>query len=1080
MIPAQLVDLAKKIASVQTDDESQINSDQPALDEIQLDIIEQLLEESNEINQVNPHLGRGLAAIAWMAAQTKHDHPYLRGRAALLYGQSLNRAEFPDSALRVLEIARSVWIKLDDSNQVNRCDWQIGVANRILNRYPDAVELLTKTADEMQSAGMLDDAAYCRRDLGTTLNLQGRADLSGEPIRKALELFSNDENEIEIARCRLPEAARLQWLGRYDDASAELSLAIPALEKADLFVEQGMAYYIYAFLNMQRGTLAESIDHLNKARDLFNKVGLAFQIARCDNILGSAYLRSIRPLDAIPPLERAARWFHDHNRPVQAAYCDANLGLSYELLGDYNLARKKTESVIPTFQAAGEIQSAANNQYQLGIILCKAGHLEESLSCLETAWRTWQSINRPLYAASCALYLSNTYKLLGREDERLNWLESAIEGYKTTDSPVGVARTQIEMSHHYILAGQPSRALEFARQARKTLDGNTADMAFCERRLGEISLALDDTKTAIEHFACSVDAFTEIGMQVCALESQIALGETQSSIDQAQGRSTLESSLSQASEWQLPELAWRASISLAKIDRDQDNPVAELNHTEEAAYWLSLARRRLTQTSLEKDYLAGKIEVLERGFDLALELDRPEIALFFNDETRSQTLAVQFIYQNLKQPDSFTDSLVLKRNHLLTQIQNLENELRTIVFAQRTSILSSHQSTLMKRHHEAALEYESISAQIERSGRASTGRSTDIKPLDPEAFIKKGWQCLAYHLSKNLVTLFITTPNGIMSRQRPISQFDHKALEMCCSTSLQKRGLVFGQPGSALNNPILSQQWRKQLYKILIPPEIDDLISPDSTLTIAPHGMLYNLPFHTLIDEQNKFLIEKTALSYAPSLSLLQTCAKRPIQKRIKNCALIIGVQSFEGRHQDLQHATEEAIAVAGMVSYPYKLLVDKDANVENLSSLSGNYRIIHIATHGFTNREYGRLAGIALSDQDLLLDALNDIRLSAPVVVLSACETGIGLGQIDNQSGGVAGVFFTLGARVVVATLWPTFDPVTASIMQDFYQGLENGDSVSLALARAQRKRIDSPLFYWAPLSCFGLPNQGVSLKQK
>lgn len=1072
MLSPQFISLANEFAADQTGDHLSLIDDVHALESISADLIDALLNEAIITYPINPHLGRGYAAIAWNIAHDDCFSPALQARSALIYGQTLVRTEFPGLALTVLNSALKQWEAQKDPVQVNLCNWQISVAYRLQSRFKEAVELLTKTAEEMEGNGYLVDAACCWRELAITLNLQGRAEISGVPLNKSLEIFNAFDKEIEIAKCRVTNAARLQWLGHFDDALDELSKALPIFEKEHLLVEQGSAYYTSAFLNMQRGTLENSIEYLNKARNIFSQVGLSYQIARCDNVLGSAFLRDIRPQEAIPCLERAALWFQEHNLPVSAAHSQANLGLAYELLGDYPLARKFSESVIPVFQSVNEVQSTANSQFHLGVILCKSNYLEESLGYLEKSWQTWQDLNRPLYAANCALYLSYTCRLLGQEENRFDWLTKALLGFEKTNSPVGIARTQIELSNYYFTAGRYDCALETANKAREMLSGNTADMAYCERRLGEVSAALDDIKTAIEHFSRSIEAFSEIGMQVCVLESQIALGEVQGKVDEPQAHVILEKSMAKAAEWHLPELAWRASTALAEQATDTEK---ELEYIKKANYWLSLSRRRLTQTTLEKDYLNGKTRVLDRGINLSLQLGQTETALLFNDETRSQTLAAQYVSQMQHQEEQYTGVLSQKRRRLLEQINNLERELRTNGSSQRSSLISYNQSDLLKRHHLLAEEYETISAQIERASRNHGHLSDDLIPVNTKIFKEMNWNCVSYHLSGNLLTTLIATPEGITSRQHLMSQIEQTALDMCASTNSQKRGLVYGQPDAALINYTLSHQWRRLLYDLLIPPDISNISDPNSTLIIAPHGLLYNLPFHALIDERGTHLIEKTAISYAPSLSLLQTCAGSVLHKEIQNAALIIGIQSFNNRHQELPYAREEACLVNNSLSIPSKLLLDEQVTISKLQELSGHYRIIHIATHGFTNQAHGRLAGIALSDQDLLLDDLSNIGISAPIVVLSACETGVGLGQIDNQIGGVAGVFFALGATVAIATLWPAFDPITAKIMQDFYQGIESGYSVALALANAQRKYLDSPLYYWAPLACFGLPDQSI-----
>jgi CHAT domain-containing protein len=77
--------------------------------------------------------------------------------------------------------------------------------------------------------------------------------------------------------------------------------------------------------------------------------------------------------------------------------------------------------------------------------------------------------------------------------------------------------------------------------------------------------------------------------------------------------------------------------------------------------------------------------------------------------------------------------------------------------------------------------------------------------------------------------------------------------------------------------------------------------------------------------------------------------------------------------------------------------------------------------------------------------------RLNADVIVLSACETGVG--RLQGQEGvmNLARAFFTAGAKSVVASLWSVEDRSTATLMDSFYQHLASGAAVSDALRQAQ-----------------------------
>jgi len=92
-------------------------------------------------------------------------------------------------------------------------------------------------------------------------------------------------------------------------------------------------------------------------------------------------------------------------------------------------------------------------------------------------------------------------------------------------------------------------------------------------------------------------------------------------------------------------------------------------------------------------------------------------------------------------------------------------------------------------------------------------------------------------------------------------------------------------------------------------------------------------------------------------------------------------------------------------------------------------------------------------------------MRIRARLVVLSACETGLGTLQRGDEITGLTRTFLTAGADTVLASLWKVSDESTAVLMQQFYRGLARGLKPAEALresALAVRAKYPHP-FYWA-----------------
>ena len=141
------------------------------------------------------------------------------------------------------------------------------------------------------------------------------------------------------------------------------------------------------------------------------------------------------------------------------------------------------------------------------------------------------------------------------------------------------------------------------------------------------------------------------------------------------------------------------------------------------------------------------------------------------------------------------------------------------------------------------------------------------------------------------------------------------------------------------------------------------------------------------------------------------------------------------------------------------------DASRSTVSSGElGRYRIVHFATHGEMDSNNPELSRLVLSlvdeqgrPQDGFLYAYEifELDLPAELVILSACQTGLGQQVRGEGLVGLPQAFLHAGAARVVVSLWNVEDRETALLFQSFYRHLlVEGQSPSAALRAAQVER--------------------------
>ncbi len=310
------------------------------------------------------------------------------------------------------------------------------------------------------------------------------------------------------------------------------------------------------------------------------------------------------------------------------------------------------------------------------------------------------------------------------------------------------------------------------------------------------------------------------------------------------------------------------------------------------------------------------------------------------------------------------------------------------------------------------------------------------------------------------------------------------------------RGVEIEAPEPLSQRPIRS--WSAvgaDLGSLIIPPEVRRRIAGVSDLLIVPSGTLAMIPFGALpVGPDGAPLAAGTAVRYAPSLTVLLAAEARPSpgMRRDSN-ALVVGnpkMPVMANRFGELEAlaalpgAEAEARDVAARLGA--ELLTGNAASEGQVRRRLVTARLVHLATHGFafTGDARARQSFIAFSadsgqDGRLTVGELLDdagLNITADLIVLSACQTGLGDISLAEGTIGLQRAFLAKGARSVLVSLWNVSDDATRELMGLFYKHwLEDADQPGKAeaLRRAQTGLRAMPRFehprYWAGFQLVG-----------
>jgi len=262
--------------------------------------------------------------------------------------------------------------------------------------------------------------------------------------------------------------------------------------------------------------------------------------------------------------------------------------------------------------------------------------------------------------------------------------------------------------------------------------------------------------------------------------------------------------------------------------------------------------------------------------------------------------------------------------------------------------------------------------------------------------------------------------------------------------------------------------YAQKLYDWLIRPLEADLSSLSiDTLVFVPDGPLRTVPMAALHDGEH-FLIQKYAVAVTPGLDLTDPRSIERENVKVLAFGLSESVQGFP----PLPYVSEEIRAIQEL--YPGSWLLNKDFLLTNIKSKLRNeqFNIMHIASHGRFRADANETFVLSY-DGKLTIDRLSQFvglfsfrEDPLDLLTLSACETAAG---DDRAALGLAGIAIRAGARSALATLWHINDPVTSTLVAEFYLQLHDPCVPrSAALQSAQLKLLGDPRYehpgYWSP----------------
>jgi CHAT domain-containing protein len=284
----------------------------------------------------------------------------------------------------------------------------------------------------------------------------------------------------------------------------------------------------------------------------------------------------------------------------------------------------------------------------------------------------------------------------------------------------------------------------------------------------------------------------------------------------------------------------------------------------------------------------------------------------------------------------------------------------------------------------------------------------------------------------------------------------------------------FNSPDAITNDISGYNHYGKDVYDLLKLPNN----SVYKNLVIVPDGILNFLPFEALITQESNttnfakmhYLLNDFRIAYTTSANIYLNT--KPVSKSKKTVLGVFPV--FEGTSFELSYSKKELESIRR--NFKGKYLENSNAGFADFKNNASNYSILHLSTHA-SSGDIETPASIKFYDQEILYSELYNLHINPDLVVLSACETGIGKLYKAEGAMSIARGFQFAGAQNLLFSLWKVNDFTTSVFMSDFYKNVKNDVSYFEANTNAKREYLNdksipnakkSP-YYWSSFVYYG-----------
>jgi CHAT domain-containing protein/tetratricopeptide (TPR) repeat protein len=813
---------------------------------------------------------------------------------------------------------------------------------------------------------------------------------------------------------------------------------------------------------------------------------------------------------AIPAFEQAIAITRDLGDRRNEQAFEGQLGLVYFYQARYREALAECTRALEMARETGDSESEGRDLGLIAMIHAETADytraIEEYQHAGKIARETGDRASQAHQLASLAL----VYMTLGYHTKALRQLRTALAAARELKNQWLEGQYLESIGEVYASDANYAGALQAYESGLKVATrigdrlGEAARLAYS----AEIRGRMNDPVGALHRLEQALEITNEIGAML--VEGRIlndlgVLYRKAGRTDRA--RESHQKALALGQETNTPSVIWQAEAGLAKVCESEGEFASARTWYQQAIERVEQVRANLAIADEKAGFLADKVQVYKDLISLLVRMHRSDPGAGYDAEAfryveRSRARAsLDLLAEAESKIDSGIEPSALQgQREIEGRISHLHRQLAELYGEAHKD--PAKIAAITRALDAADEEFRTVRRQVhDQNPRYAAFRYPEAIDLrHTQEHLPERAVLLEYTLGNEESFLFAVTRHDYLLARLPA------APQLTARIRALREAVAAGPGRAALSNYWVAAQ---SLYRDLVRPA-NRLLAGRTELIVAADGILNYLPFAALVRSQDPapatidpaqlpYLVRSYAIGYVPSASVLGVLRRQRTAVASAKMFLAYADPNVRGLAQiDERGQTAELRRFAPLANsraevkriarlYPpdgVDVRVGESASEQDVKNRSlEHYRTIQFAVHGLLNEDNPQYSGLALtrpsnraSEDDGLLQVYEifNLKLNADLVVLSACQTGLGKNVKGEGLVGLTQAFFYAGARSVAASLWNVDDRSTADLMVQFHRHLRSGNlEQAQALRRAQLDLIERTPFahpyYWAPFVLIG-----------